>query len=608
MTPLATATAILLALATAGTAAAGPPPVPPDAGFGGALEVGLALTDTAGRPIERPVAGVPFRVVATLAEPGAGRPASAAHLSGWIRPVESSNGACSAAARAYFATDGALPRGSTDLERSLYAVRHEDGTVSIVDWERSIASANILAMIRAPALVGPLVPDPAAFAFVGPTADGGRIRIDAAEGTTAVPLADGADAAAPALTTPDGWLARGARLHPPGGAAVALPAPAIALAPVPPADDGAGPGALVLLADGRALLADPAGRLAPPVAGPAGATAAARSPEAGATLFVTGGARAVIDYGAGARIEVPLPAPASRIAVAPGGALALAWAPGSPAVSLLDVATGGLVQAVELNRAPLDQGVREAVLADGLAVLLLGRLDFAVVIDLAQARRGEPAAVRPVRLGPAVASPPAGGGPYLVASRRGPGVLALHPDLATVFPIMRDSGNASAPMNGFRIRGARPLSIAELVGGLVPAGPGRYAAATVLATGGPHEVIVSGGAGRFTACARFDVDGPAAVGLALRLEAVAARTAAGAATLDLRILDDDGVPQAWPAGMPLLLQSLDGGWRVSAVAAPVDAERHRASLAVLPAGEISVAVDETLPAGVSIRPATFALP
>lgn len=603
---------MLLAALTAGTAAAGPPPAPPDPGFGGALDVGLALTDTAGVPIERPAAGVPFRVVATLAEPGAGRPAAAAHPSGWIRPVETSNGTCSAAARAYFATDGALPRGGTNLERSLYAVRHEDGTVSIVDWERSIASANILAMTPAPALVGPLVPDPAAFAFVGPTADGGRVRIDAAEGTTAVPLPadapDGDLADAPALATPDGWLARGVHLHPPGGATVPLPAPAVALAAVPPVADGAGPGALVLLADGRALLADPAGRLAPPVAGPAGATAAARSAEAGATLFVTGAARAVIDYGAGARIEVPLPAPASRIAVAPGGALALAWAPGSPAVSLLDVATGSLVQAVELNRAPLDQGVREAVLAEGLAVLLLDRLDFAVVIDLAQARRGEPAAVRPVRLGPAVASPPAGGGPYLLASRRGPGVLALHPDLATVFPIMRDSGNASAPMNGFRIRGARPLSIAELAGGLVPAGPGRYAAATVLATGGPHEVVVSGGPGRFTACARFDVDGPAATGLALRLEAVAAPAAVGAATLELRILDGDGVPQAWPGGMPLLLQSLDGGWRASAVAAPIDAERHRATFADLPSGEISVAFDQALPPGVSVRPATFALP
>ena len=157
-----------------------------------------------------------------------------------------------------------------------------------------------------------------------------------------------------------------------------------------------------------------------------------------------------------------------------------------------------------------------------LAFLALRDLDFVVVLDLEQARRGEAAAARPVRIGPKVAPLPPDAGPFLIQTARGHAsgaVLALHPDLSTAFPVTRDSGNATAPMNGFRIRGARPLGMAELSGGLSETDPGLYRAATVLNQGGPHQLIVSAGPGRFTACLDFDVQGPVQSRLTLQLAA-----------------------------------------------------------------------------------------
>ena len=579
-------------------------------GFGGQFTAALSLTDLAGAPLARPVAGQPFRVRARLADPASGQPLRDWHLAGWIRPVAPGDGPCREAARAYFAAGRVLSRGQTDLDRALYAARHADGTVSIVDWEHSLASANILALVRLPGMDGPLAAAPALFAFLAPLAGGGVARIDAAAGADArvLPGPPG-----PAVVAPNGWIARGAVLMPPdGGPPIPLGARIRALAPALPDAEGRRRGVVALVEGGAALVVEEGGRARPPVAGPPGATDVAHAARAEAVLFADGGSTLGIVYGGARRIAAPLPAPASRVSVDRAGRHAIAWAPGSAAVSILDVATGAVIQAVELNRPPVAQPVREVAFAEGAAFLLLDGLDFVMVIDLAQAARGEPAAVRAVRIGPR-AERPSEGGPYLVETDRGyPGgtVLALHPDLATAFPVMRDSGGAAtAPMNGFRLRGARPLSLAELSGGLAETAPGLYAAASVLATGGPHELIVSGGPGRATACARFEVEGPAPeAALALSLEARAVPGAPGELALELRLLDAQGVAQEIPMALPLALRALDSGWRARVTAAPGAPRLLRARVPAPPPGEISVALDADLGPEVAVAPTTLSAP
>ncbi|HLS58967.1 MAG TPA: hypothetical protein VK022_05000, partial [Paracoccaceae bacterium] len=114
-----------------------------------------------------------------------------------------------------------------------------------------------------------------------------------------------------------------------------------------------------------------------------------------------------------------------------------------------------------------------------------------------------------------------------------------------------------------------------------------------------------GGPGRFTACARFDVEGEAEEGLVLRLEAEVGQRDENGLALDLRVMDASGTAQAWPTDLPLILQSLEGGWRARTVARPVAPDRHRAVLADIPPGQISIAFDRALPPEVTIAPATI---
>lgn len=602
-------------LALAGAAA--PPALaaePDDGFFGGQYAVTLALSDVGGAPLAEPVAGQPFRVTVRLTDPASGQPVKRRHLAGWIRPVTARDGSCGAAARAYFSSERALPRDATDLDRALYAVRHVDGTVSIVDWEHSLASANILALAPVAEMDGAVVADPDAFGFRVPVAGGGFARIPAGAGAEPVvaasAIASTGATGGPALVAANGWIAQGAMLLPPGDAIpVMLAAPVKALAPALPDRDRLN-GVVALTEASEAVVVGLSGARAA-VAAPPGATAVAHAAAADALLFADGSNALAIVYGGSRRISAPLPAPARRVSVDRDGAFALAWSPDSGAVSIIEVATGAVVQAIALNRPPVDQPVREVAFAEGAAFLLLKQLDFVMVVDLIQARLGEPAAVRAVRIGPPVPVPPPGGGPYLIES--GPGyaaglVLALHPDLATAFPVMRESGNATAPMNGFRVRGARPMAMAELAGGLAEQAPGVFSAATVVARGGPHEIIVSAGAGQPTACARFSVAGDASpAGLVLRLDAQLV-AADGGMALDLRLLDEDGTAQAFPQPLDLVLGALEGGWRTHVVAVPAGDGRLHATVSALPAGPVSVALAGGFGSAVTVEPTTVTAP
>lgn len=438
---------------TATLAALAPATASPQ-GFDGALDVSLSVAPT-GATLS---AVQPFRVHVNLKDPDTGHPVEDAHLSGWIRPAGDGNASCSEAARSYFVNQGALPRGETDLSRSLYGVLHDDGHLSVVDWEHALATANIRAMVPVPAGGAGVQDLPGRFAF-GIIADGQAWQVPAMEGAEPARLFPGIRA-----ITPNGWLHRNATLEAPDGQSWPLPRPpAVLRATLPDPDDGRDRAVIALTGD-HATLYQP-GEAPLRLAAPKDARDVAYSGPAQAELFADGGARLWFSYPGNPPFDTPLAAPAGRVSVDPEGRIAIAWSPASSAVSVIDIATAAVVQAVELNSAPMDQTVREVGFAGTAAFLLLDRLDFVMVISLDRARRGEPAAMRAVRIGPAVTDLPPNVGPFLVTSCRGHdagAVLVLHPDLSTAFPVSLDSGNSNAPMNGFRIRGARPLALAEL--------------------------------------------------------------------------------------------------------------------------------------------------
>lgn len=109
--------------------------------------------------------------------------------------------------------------------------------------------------------------------------------------------------------------------------------------------------------------------------------------------------------------------------------------------------------------------------------------------------------------------------------------------------------------------------------------------------GGAQEVVASGGPRRFTGCARFAVDGPTEATLTLLLATIATPDGAGQTRLDLRLIEEAGVVEASPADMPLLLQSLESGWRAQVMASPADPDPYRVALDALPPGKISIAFD-----------------
>ncbi|OJH43842.1 hypothetical protein IE00_14875 [Paracoccus sp. SM22M-07] len=67
--------------------------------------------------------------------------------------------------------------------------------------------------------------------------------------------------------------------------------------------------------------------------------------------------------------------------------------------------------------------------------------------------------------------------------------------------------------------------------------------------------------GRFTACLDFDVQGPVQSRLTLQLAAQDGGAQPQGRAIDLRVLDAAGTAQRWPAGLPVILQSLRTGWR-----------------------------------------------
>lgn len=261
------------------------------------------------------------------------------------------------------------------------------------------------------------------------------------------------------------------------------------------AEDGAGEVVLFDLATGAAIARFVTGTSAGPVAAvlPIGDTS-----EIGG-VAVLRGESVELRYADAPEEEfsIPLAAPATRLAVAPDERFLFAHDPSGGPVSIVDIARGGLAQAVAA-----DVPVAELAFTAGTAFLL--RADQASVgaLHLKAIREGEPLQAREVMLGrPWPGEPPEGA--WIAAFPGGGQLIAVHAESYSGF-ILHDNpamSDRSWPMTRVHLRGGEPRRIVVLDRSFRQTSPGVFESTALLPSAeAGWELVLTTGLGGQTAC------------------------------------------------------------------------------------------------------------
>lgn len=532
------------AFATAGPAAAGEP-------LKAALDARVSLLDAAGEPSATVVPGEPFRIRLTFESLVAGT-APEVEPQAWIRPVSPSNLDCRESAASFRAT-GRGPVGAVTLGGLRLGVVHVENGFALVDPDRGLAAANLVAAAQLKEPPAALVADRERSRFLVSLPAAGRVEaIDLqgrasvlAEGlaapTSLVPYRDGVavleSASGDLVDIGDagirGRLALGARAVTAGpqGSLGADTADGVALAQLPD----------TLLLRRKA----PGAVSALPFADASGALGLAwlepgRDGPAMAIAWLDGG---------GTRVR--LGRAATAIAVAPDGRFAIAYGGTQGGAEIVDIGRGRVVQAIGSHAA-----VAEVAFAGTAAFLRLADGSMVGIVDLRTVREGAPPAMGEVDLGAPGAAD--GTATLLALLDPEPGVIAVHPETYTGFfltPAQATSG--MPPSAAIQLRGGHPRLVAALDAGLRETGPGVFETTATVPRGIPHELVVSAGLGQAAFCAALPV----------RLDPAATASGPGRLALAgsgrLRLLDADGHAAPGLTGT-LVVSALTGNFRRSA--------------------------------------------
>lgn len=535
------------------------------------LTAKLTLEDLLGNPIAIPDRGKGFRLRVDLTDVATGRPPSGLELAGWIRRVDRLNRSCEDEARAYRVTR-AIAGGAVDLNGVVLAVLNEDASVGIIDPKLNGQPANMLAAASLGSLPRDFAIDRAnmraLFAF---EAKGIVEELALADGTRRI-LAEQLEmpSAVAASSSGEVWVAE------------------------------AGNGVVSRLNDGTRskVLNLGKGAIRLHMAAPDAARIAAVS-DNGEVGLIDGTTRAIIlrkntgdrirasalvesdgllilgskektaelryfdDFDA--PVEIPLGLNARDIAVSPDGRKALAFAPGSPLVAVIDLATGQLAQSFALN----DATVAEIAFTGRAAFIATREGAYVAVLDLDSVRQGRAPVIRPVPLG-GRGGQPNGSRRLLVSMPPSPNMMVVDRDSGTgwIVPELAAVGNIP-PMDSIRLRGGTPLQVHIADRSFRETKPGRFETVAKMADGGTHELVLTTGIGGLTACIPFDVRGPAAQ--ASRLFHLAVRPTDGqyraqvAQEIEFLLSDDEGRRLDVETAR-FLLPSLVSGWSQEIVA------------------------------------------
>lgn len=613
-----TGAALLLCLAGVPAGAAEPASDVPDTVP--ALGVALAFLDAGGTVLAAPPADRAVRVRVTLTDALTGQAATDRRIEAWIRPADPAAPTCAAAVRAFRATR-AIPGAAIDLNGVLLATVNRDATIHVATPRTGLGAARLAAAHALPEPPAAVAVDPVGLRLVVALPEAGEVRALSALSSASVTLVRGVPGAGALEPVADGgfWLAAEGRVsrHDADGAergrfAVAgTPRLAALRRPDP---TGYGPPALAALvaftASGEVVPLDPgAGGVGQRLAEPPLADAAPLGGGALLTLPSDEGA----DEGAGGgdgvarlryaddpeRVEtIALPAPATRLAVHPGGRYALAWTPGRAEMAAIDVARG-TARAV---RPPRGGTVAAAIATAEGAVAL--SLDGGLVqrIDLGLAAAAPDYDPPTVNLGGASPEPLPGEGPLLATLAPSPQALALDPARRLAWLVDARPVAETPPMESVPLNSGAPSGLHVLDRSFRRVAPGVYETAVLLPPG-PQELVLTAAGEGFSRCLPVAVAGVARQRLVTPLRIALAgdgRFTPGApGTVALRLEDAEGRDRT-PERLELLLAALTSSDR-QVVAATRGADGALRVQATFPVAGIYAIQPLRLPPGFALR-------
>ncbi|WP_220185100.1 hypothetical protein [Paracoccus sp. S1E-3] len=509
-----------------------------------AMQAQVRFADLRGGALNQVLPGQPFRVEVTLTSLTGGLPRGLQPM-GWIRPVALSDLPCAEAAAAFRAT-GRGSAGTVDLNGLLLGVLTEDDALTMLDPERNLGTANLIAAERLPERPAAMVADKTAGRFIVSLPKAGQVLALQPMAEPAV-LGRGLDAPGALAANPLGgtWVIEGD-----GDLLLLQDGPARRFARDVRAMDAAGDRLALLGRD--VMLLDPAGKvLIRHPAASARAVAALAGDQGRALIWLSGQDLALTWEDAPDRvIRIPLWRSHDGIAVSPAGRFAFAFGGGSE-VSVVDLALGRVVQVVG-SASP----VAEIAFLRNAAVMRTADGTLAGVMDLRMIKPGTAPVVGQFPLGSGPA--PSAGAQLLVPLGAEDQVLAVHAAGFTGFVLNATHGTSGKPpMEAIPLRGGIPRIVRALDRGLREDAPGRFVTVARLDQAARYELVISAGLGEAAFCAPLPMPLPAPSPQDLPGTISTEPEDTG---IRLRLSDAAGQPVAQARGH-LLVTSLVGNWR-----------------------------------------------
>lgn len=470
------------------------------------LTAKLSLEDLKGKSITEPDHGKAFRLRVDLTDAATGRAPAGLEIAGWIRRADPLNRSCEEEARAYRVTR-AIAEGAVDLNGVVLAVLNEDASVGVIDPKLNGQPANMLAAASLDAMPDDFVIDRANMRALFAFKNKGTVEeISLADGARQV-IAQGLKSPTSLAVTPTGdvWVAEDGAVHRVGDEPVVDLGKGNARLSVTPdtkrivAVSDSGEVGIIDIATGNVVMRASIGH---PVlaSGLVGSDAVLTLSPDGKLAEL----RYFDDFNA--PIAIPLGLAAKQIAVSPDGRKALAFAPGTPAVAIVDLATGTLAQSFALN----DATVAEIGFTERAAFIATREGAYLGVLDLNSVKQGTAPVIRSVPLGGKGGA--SNGERQLLASMLpSPNMLAVDRDSGTgwIVPELAAVGSMP-PMDSVRLRGGIPLQVHIADRSFHEIQAGRFETVAKVGDGGKHELVLTTGIGGLTACIPFEVRGPAA--------------------------------------------------------------------------------------------------
>ena len=514
------------------------------------LTAQVRFTAPGGAELARIEPGQPFNIDLHFVAQVGSVPGDLAPM-GWLRERGPGDLPCGETAAAYRAT-GRASIGSVDLNGMVLGLAARDGAFTMLDPQRALGTANLLAARRLDGPAASVAADPQSGRFLVSLPAAGQVIAMSPYGQSEV-LADGLDR--PGVLVPA--ASGGAWLHEEGTGRVLRLGDDLRLdlgARAIMGDAGTEPSRrLAVLAPDRLVVLEDDGREASSVPAP-GAIAIGLNRDA--ALWLDQNTLHVLWLDAPDQPQaITLPGDFDRMAVSPEGRMVFLHAAGRTGFVVADLALGRVVQGAD-TATP----VAEVAFLPQTAVMRLADQSTIGVMDLRRIAPDTEAVVGRVAIGPP--QPPGASRDALLLAPLlpEPAVLAVHADSYSGFVL--DGTHAISgkpPMEALRLRGGIPRIVRALDRRLRPTGPGQFSATALLPRPGAWELVVSAGIGQMAFCAALPTKPvpPSLADIPGRIQPQA--DAQGG--VRLRFTTGDGAPAAGLSGM-IDLASLMGNWRI----------------------------------------------